>query len=92
MVYHFIHQTTPLNIDILLLQTILLADDFGIKTPYLEFLYSVLSQFERLNSGKSKWFIRSDEKTQILQSLQKSQKMNLLYRLKLPPYKVKLVN
>lgn len=74
LVYHFIHQTTPLNIDILLLQTILLADDFGIKTPYLEFLYSVLSQFERLNSGKSKWFIRSDEKTQILQSLQKSQK------------------
>ncbi|QHS76697.1 Svl3p [Saccharomyces paradoxus] len=77
LVYHFIHQTTPLNIDILLLQTILLADDFGIKTPYLEFLYSVLSQFERLNNGKSKWFIRSDEKTQVLQSLQKSQKNEL---------------
>ncbi|CAI4053509.1 hypothetical protein SKDZ_16G2350 [Saccharomyces kudriavzevii ZP591] len=74
LVYHFIHQTTPLNIDILLLQTILLADDFGIKTPYLEFLYSVLSQFERLNNGVSKLFIRSNEKTQILQSLQKSQK------------------
>lgn len=73
LVYHFVHQTTPLNIDILLLQTILLADDFGIKTPYLEFLYSVMSQFERLNNGKSKWFIRSKEKLQILQSLQNSQ-------------------
>lgn len=63
LVYHFINKTAPLNIDMSLLQIILLADDFGIKTPYLEFLYSVMSQYQKLNEGKSKWFKRSDEKS-----------------------------
>lgn len=60
LVYHFEHNTAPLGIDMLLLQTILLADDYSIKTPYLEFLYSVLTQYQRINSGNSKWFQRSD--------------------------------
>ncbi|KAL3230545.1 Protein PAM1 [Nakaseomyces bracarensis] len=62
LVYHFIHKTAPLNIDMSLLQIILLADDFGIKTPYLEFLYSVMSQYQKLNEGQSKWFKRVDGK------------------------------
>lgn len=64
LVYHFIHRSGPLNIDMSLLQIILLADDFGIKTPYLEFLYSVMSQYQKLNEGKSKWFKRVDERQQ----------------------------
>lgn len=60
-VYHFIERTAPLNIDMLLLQPILLADDYGIKTPYLEFLYSLMCQYQKLNEGKSKWFTRIED-------------------------------
>lgn len=65
--YHFIERTAPLNIDMLLLQPILLADDYGIKTPYLEFLYSLMCQYQKLNEGKSKWFTRIED-TQGLKS------------------------
>lgn len=61
MVYHFIHRTAPLDVDMLLLQPILLADDYGIKTPYLEFLYSMMCQFQKLNNGESKWFTRTEK-------------------------------
>lgn len=61
LVYHFINRTAPLNIDMLLLQPILLADDYGIKTPYLEFLYSLMCQYEKLNEGSSKWFTRKED-------------------------------
>ena len=61
LVYHFINRTSSLDIDILLLQPILLADDNSIKTPYLEFLYSVLCQYQKFNNGESKWFVRSED-------------------------------
>lgn len=57
LLYHFVKKSTSLNIDILLLQPILLADDYGIKTPYLEFLYSMMCQFQKFNRGESRWFI-----------------------------------
>ena len=60
LLYHFIHKTAPLNFDITLLQVILLADDFNLKTPYLEFLYSIMIQIQKLNDNRSKWFIRSE--------------------------------
>ncbi|GAV55024.1 hypothetical protein ZYGR_0AS03470 [Zygosaccharomyces rouxii] len=60
MVYHFVNRTSPLNIDMLLLQPILLADDYYIKTPYLEFLYSLMSQYQKLNDGTSRWFVRKE--------------------------------
>ncbi|KAG0658653.1 hypothetical protein C6P45_002095 [Maudiozyma exigua] len=60
LLYHFIHKTAPLNFDITLLQIILLADDFNLKTPYLEFLYSIMIQIQKLNDNRSKWFIRSE--------------------------------
>ncbi|EDO14389.1 hypothetical protein Kpol_193p3 [Vanderwaltozyma polyspora DSM 70294] len=63
LVYHFINRRSSLNIDVLLLQPILLADDNGIKTPYLEFLYSVICQYDKFNKGESQWFIRSDDVT-----------------------------
>ena len=58
--YYFIHKSSPLNIDLLLLQPILLADDFGIKTPYLECLFTMMSQYQLLNGGDSDWFIRKN--------------------------------
>lgn len=61
LVYHFLHKTAPLNIDLVVLQIILLADDFSIKTPYLEFLYSLLCQYQKLNDGTSKWFMRKQD-------------------------------
>lgn len=59
LVYHFINKTASLNIDLIWLQIILLADDQNIKTPYLEFLYSVMSQFQKINNNESKWFKRN---------------------------------
>lgn len=59
LVYHFINRTSSLNIDLIWLQIILLADDQSIKTPYLEFLYSMMSQFRKINNGESKWFTRN---------------------------------
>lgn len=58
IIYHFVNRTAPSNIDMLLLQPILLADDYYIKTPYLEFLYSLMCQYQKLNDGDSKWFVR----------------------------------
>ncbi|CAI4058639.1 hypothetical protein SKDZ_04G4550 [Saccharomyces kudriavzevii ZP591] len=58
--FNFIHKSSSLNIDMLLLQPILLADDFGIKTPYLECLFTMMTQYQLLNRGDSGWFIRKD--------------------------------
>ncbi|CCH57833.1 hypothetical protein TBLA_0A00330 [Henningerozyma blattae CBS 6284] len=58
LAYHFFNNTAPLNLDLLLLQPILLADDHGVKTPYLEFLYSIMCQYEKYNKGTSKLFQR----------------------------------
>ena len=49
-----------LEIDLLLLQPILLADDFNTKSPYLENIYSTLCQFIRINKNQSKLFMRKD--------------------------------
>ncbi|CUM68039.1 uncharacterized protein PRCAT00005754001 [Priceomyces carsonii] len=42
------------EVDLLLLQPILLADDHGIRTPYLENIYSTMSQLLKINSAESK--------------------------------------
>ncbi|CAH2354089.1 styryl dye vacuolar localization protein 3 [[Candida] railenensis] len=43
------YQQYDLEIDLLLLQPILLADDHGIRTPYLENLYSIMCQYIKVN-------------------------------------------
>ncbi|CUS24407.1 LAQU0S16e01002g1_1 [Lachancea quebecensis] len=74
LAFHFLRRTAPLNIDMLLLQPILLADDYGIKTPYLEFLYSMMCQYQKLNNGESKWFCRSDVPTELRHKVSKLEK------------------
>lgn len=60
--YNFFYKYN-LDIDMLLLQPILLADDYGIKTPYLEFLYATICQFAKFNNSNddSIFFKRSDD-------------------------------
>ncbi|KAA8903703.1 hypothetical protein DIURU_002214 [Diutina rugosa] len=55
--YNFYHQQ-QLELDLLLLQPILLADDHGIKSPYLENMYSTLCQYDKINDGESILFDR----------------------------------
>lgn len=69
LVYHFSRRTASLDTDMLLLQPILLADDYGIKTPYLEFLYSLMCQYQKLNEGKSKWFARIEDQQDVKSKL-----------------------
>ncbi|QLQ81898.1 hypothetical protein HG537_0G01520 [Torulaspora globosa] len=79
LVYHYIRRTASLNIDMLLLQPILLADDYGIKTPYLEFLYSSMCQYQKLNEGKSKWFVRVESQQDLKSQLvRRTEEKNLL--------------
>lgn len=59
--FRFVHQQT-LAYDPLLLQPILLADDHLVKTPYLEFLYTTLLQYARLNAGELMFFSRGNDK------------------------------
>lgn len=51
--YNYYNQQ-QLDIDLLLLQPILLADDHGIRTPYLENLYSIMCQYIKVNDKKNK--------------------------------------
>ena len=44
--YNF-HKQYDLELDLLLLQPILLSDDSGVRTPYLENIYSTMSQFQK---------------------------------------------
>lgn len=53
--YNFYH-LQDIDVDLLLLQPILLGDDHGVKTPYLENLYSMLCQFVKINSPKGSIF------------------------------------
>ncbi|GME94504.1 unnamed protein product [[Candida] boidinii] len=46
--YDFFNQNN-LYLDLLLLQPILLADDYHVKTPYLEFLYAIMTQWNNNN-------------------------------------------
>lgn len=72
LIYNFQNNfTSNLNFDLLLLQPILLADDHDIKTPYLEFLYSVMIQYTNINKEKSTWFIRADKLDQLKQTISK---------------------
>ncbi|SMN20926.1 similar to Saccharomyces cerevisiae YDR251W PAM1 Essential protein of unknown function [Maudiozyma saulgeensis] len=61
LLYNFVQRTSELNLDLLILQPILLADDFNIKTPYLEFLYTIMCQMEKLNNDSSEWFVRAEQ-------------------------------
>lgn len=63
LLHNFIHKSSSLNIDLLLLQPILLADDFGVRTPYLECLFTMMTQYQLLNKGNSEWFIRKESNT-----------------------------
>lgn len=71
MFYDYYHgKTDELNIDVLLLQPILLADDNLIRTPYLENLYSMLCQLVKVNNGNSEsiFFARKNNPASQLQS------------------------
>ena len=62
--YDFFNQNQP-YLDLLLLQPILIADDYHVKTPYLEFLYAVMSQynsnnFSTLNNSTSIFWLRKN--------------------------------
>ncbi|KAG0671632.1 hypothetical protein C6P45_000123 [Maudiozyma exigua] len=69
LLYNFIQRTAELNLDLLILQPILLADDFNIKTPYLEFLYTIMCQIEKLNNDTSEWFVRAEKLQSFKQQL-----------------------
>lgn len=45
-----------MELDLLLLQPILLSDDSGVRTPYLENIYSTMSQFQKMNSPTGSLF------------------------------------
>lgn len=53
--YRFFHQQ-EIDVDLLLLQPILLGDDHGVRTPYLENLYSNLCQLNKMNMSDSSLF------------------------------------
>lgn len=53
--YNFYHQQ-DIDLDLLLLQPILLGDDHGVKTPYLENLYSIMCQLLKINTSKLSLF------------------------------------
>ena len=59
-----------LNLDLLLLNPILLADDLSIKTPYLEFLYTVMIQYSNINERKANWFVRKENMEQLEQAIE----------------------
>ncbi|CAN3363732.1 styryl dye vacuolar localization protein 3 [Diutina catenulata] len=61
--YNFYHRR-ELELDLLLLQPILLADDHGIKSPYLENMYSTLCQYVKINQGESMLFERRSSRQQ----------------------------
>lgn len=53
--FRFYHQQ-EIDVDLLLLQPILLGDDHGVRTPYLENLYSILCQLNKMNTTDSSLF------------------------------------
>lgn len=70
--YNFYHQH-DLEIDLLLLQPILLGDDNGVRTPYLENLYSIMCQLIKFNSkdDQSVFFVRKGDHKQDTAALDK---------------------
>ncbi|QRG39002.1 hypothetical protein FDK38_003424 [Candidozyma auris] len=76
--YDFYHQR-EIEVDLLLLQPILLGDDHGVKTPYLENLYSILCQLLKMNTEQgSALFLRKldgyDAKRNELEAMTKNLK------------------
>lgn len=65
MFYDF-YNNNELYLDLLLLQPILLADDYQIKTPYLEFLYAILTQFKNNSQTSIFWLKKTDENAKAL--------------------------
>lgn len=74
-----------LNLDLLLLNPILLADDLNIKTPYLEFLYTIMLQYSNINKSESNWFMRKESVKQLKQTIEdlKNDKEQLLNKFRL---------
>lgn len=58
--YNDFYNKLPIPVDVLLLQPILLADEFGLKSPYLESVFAFFSHLNVINSedGKSALFQR----------------------------------
>lgn len=50
--YNFFHGL-PIHVDLMLLQPILLADNYGIKTPYLESMFAFMTQLVGYNGDSS---------------------------------------
>lgn len=60
--YHFIHNKNKLlNLELLFVNPILLADECNINTPYLESLYSMMTQIKVINANGSKFLVRREE-------------------------------
>lgn len=57
MLYSY-YNSLPIHVDLLLLQPILMADDYGIKTPYLESLFAFMSQMVSYNEKTSDMIVR----------------------------------
>lgn len=57
--YDFYH-SLPIHVDLLLLQPILVADNHGIKTPYLESMFAFMSQLVGYNANTSSFFTRKN--------------------------------
>lgn len=60
--YNYFH-SLPIHVDLLLLQPILLADNQGIKTPYLESIFAFMSQIVSYNDNKSVFLMRKNVAT-----------------------------
>lgn len=63
--YYDFYNHHELYLDLLLLQPILIADDYQVKTPYLEFLYAMMCEVTKWNSSTlqepaSVFWIRKD--------------------------------
>lgn len=77
--YSFYHKHA-LDTDLLLLQPILLGDDHGVRTPYLENLYSIICQLARINKDStSVFFQRKDSKKDSSEDGSKSKELAAEY-------------
>ncbi|ODQ68235.1 hypothetical protein NADFUDRAFT_44852 [Nadsonia fulvescens var. elongata DSM 6958] len=61
VLFYNMYNSFDIPIDVLLLQPILMADDFQIKTPYLESLFTFLGRMLKIVSGESLLFSRRSE-------------------------------
>ncbi|CDR46375.1 CYFA0S23e00342g1_1 [Cyberlindnera fabianii] len=87
--YNFFHKNS-LDIDMLLLQPILLADDHGIKTPYLEFLYATICQYDKLNNGPNSLFFKRADGIDSKALQQEIERLNLTLNKQMDDYKTLL--